>query len=63
MAKLTKAINFKNCSIDFNARTITEVTKDETKVYKLDTILKDWDGIEGVSFTLKQDDELQPDGE
>ena len=63
MAKVTKAINFKNCVIDFNNRLITETTKDEIKVYKLDTILKDWDGIEGVSFTLKQDDELTPDGE
>lgn len=63
MAKISKQINFRNCTINFDDQTIVEITKDETKVYKLDSILKDWDGIEGISFTLKQEDELTPDGE
>ena len=63
MAKLTKAINFKNATISVKDGTITEYLKDQTNVYKLENIFKDWDNIEGINFTLKQDDELQPDGE
>ena len=52
---------FKNAVIDVTEGTITEFTKDDTKVYSLKKFLKDWDGIEGISITVKQDDEIPED--
>lgn len=61
MAKFTKSTAFKNAVIDVTEGTITEFTKDDTKVYSLKKFLKDWDGIEGISITVKQDDEIPED--
>ena len=59
MAKFSKSISFKNCSIDAEKGLIIEVLKDETKFYKLATVIKDWSGIEGLNISFKKDDELE----
>ena len=61
MAKASKSIAFKSAVIDKAEGTITEFTKDDTKVYSLDKVIEEWDGIEGISLTIKQDDDVPAD--
>ena len=60
MAQAKKAVAFKNAVIDVKDGTITEFIKDETNVYKLDDILAEWDGVEGISLTIQQSYDLPP---
>ena len=59
MAKIARSITFKNATISMEDRLITEYLKDETRTYSLDDILQEWNGIEGINFTLKQEDEIK----
>lgn len=61
MAKTSKSTTFKCAEICKEDMTITETTKDELKVYSLEKLLTDWDGIAGISLTIKQDDEIPAD--
>lgn len=61
MAKASKSIAFKNAVIDKTEGTITEFTKDDTKVYSLDKLIEDWDGIEGISIVMKKDADVPAD--
>lgn len=61
MAKASKSIAFKNATIDKAEGTITEFTKDDTKVYSIEKLLEDWDQVEGISLTIKQDDDVPAD--
>ena len=61
MAKASKSIAFKNAVIDKAEGTITEFTKDDTKVYFIEKLLEDWDQVEGISLTIKQDDDVPAD--
>lgn len=61
MAKKTKSIAFKNAIINIEDMTITEFTKDDTKVYDLKKVLQDWDNIDGISLTIKQDNDVPAD--
>lgn len=61
MAKASKSIAFKNAVIDKAEGTITEFTKDDTKVYSIEKLLEDWNQIEGISLTIKQDDDVPAD--
>lgn len=61
MAKKTKSIAFKNATISIDDMTITEFTKDDTKVYDLKKVLQDWDNINGISLTIKQDNDVPAD--
>lgn len=38
--------------------TITEYNKEDVKVYSLKRLLKEWNGIDNVSLTLKLDDQI-----
>lgn len=60
MAQAKKAVAFKNAVIDVKDGTITEYNKDDTKVYKLEDVLADWDGVEGVSLTIQQAYDIPP---
>lgn len=59
MAQEKKSISFKNAVIDMRERTITEFLKDEVKTYDLDHVLSDWEGIDGINFTIQQTTDLQ----
>ena len=61
MARASKSIAFKNATIDKSEMTITEITKDDTKVYSLDKLIEDWDGIEGISIVMKKDADVPAD--
>ena len=61
MAKQSKSVNFKNCVIDSENLIITEFGKDDCHSFNLRKILSDWHGIEGVSFSLRWDDDIEPD--
>lgn len=61
MAKASKSIAFKNAVIDKAEGTITEFTKDDTKAYSIEKLLEDWDQVEGISLTIKQDDDVPAD--
>lgn len=52
---------YKNAAIDVDDMTLTEVTKEETRVYDLNKILKKWDKIEGISIIIAKDSEIPPD--
>ena len=58
MAKISKSMSFKNAVINLEENTITEITKDYTKTYELRDVLETWNGIEGISISIKQEDEL-----
>lgn len=61
MAKISKVTSFKNALINTEDMTITETSKDYIKVYSIEKLLADWNGIEGISLTIKQDDEIPAD--
>lgn len=58
MAKQSKSVSFKNATINFDNMTILELTKDDEKIFSLEKVLKDWEGIDGISLTIKYDDEI-----
>lgn len=58
MAKYNKTITYTKAVIDKDAGTITEYLKDGENVYFIENILKEWDGVEGISITIKKDREL-----
>lgn len=59
--KRTKSISLKNATINLEDETVTEYTKDETRTYNIRKILKDWNHVDGVSITIKQDNEVPAD--
>ena len=63
MAKMTRTTSFKNATISRSDMTITEISKDEEKVYSLNKLIDDWNGVEGISISIKQDNDLPEDGE
>ena len=58
MAKISKSVSFKNAVINVDEDTIIELTKDDEKIYRLSDILHSWDGVENISFSIKQDNEM-----
>ena len=58
MAKTTKTTTFSKAVINTDDMTITEHIKDETKVYSIEKLLSEWNGVEGISLTIKQDNDL-----
>lgn len=58
MAQAKRAVAFRNAVIDMKDKTITEYIKDDTNVYKLEDVLADWDGVEGISLTIQQAHEI-----
>lgn len=58
MAKTTKTTSFSKAVISTNDMTITEYNKDDTKVYSIEKLLSEWNGIEGISLTIKQDSDI-----
>ena len=63
MAKASKSINFKNAQVDKAKNLITEVGKDDTKFYSLSKLIDEWNMIDGISITIKKDDEIESDSE
>lgn len=42
---------------------LTEYGKDDTKVYDLKKVLRRWADIDGVTLTIKTEEDIEPDRE
>lgn len=58
MAKRKFSVNFKNAVIDIGNMTITEVNKDDVKVYSLKDTLAQFSDVDGVTLSISTDEEL-----
>lgn len=58
MAKSTKSVSFSNAIIDIDEDTITETKKDECTTWNLSDVLKQFNGLPGVSLMIRYDDAL-----
>ena len=61
MAKETSKISFTNAIIHFEDGMIEELPKkkdENSQFHNLNDVLKKWNGIEGISFTITQDKEI-----
>lgn len=63
MAKRNQTESYKKAMIDYENMEITEYEKDSINTYSIHTILKRWNGVEGITLTIKTDEEIQPDKE
>ena len=63
MAKKSKSITFKNATISKSDGTICEISKESMRVFSLDNLLEEWDGIEGLSISIRLDEDAPEDGE
>lgn len=61
MAKFSSKNAFTNAVLNLDEMTITEFTKDEVKVYDLQKILQQWDGVDGISLTIAKTADITPD--
>ena len=59
--KKSKSFSFKNATINTDKMTITEVTKDDTFEYDIMKVLSSWNEVQGISLTIKKDDEVHGD--
>ena len=58
MAKSNRTVSYAKAVINKEKGTITEHLKDGDNVYYIDNILSQWDGVDGVTITIKKDEEL-----
>lgn len=58
MAKTTKTTTFSKAVINVDDMTITEYSKDDVRVYSIEKLLSEWNGIEGISLVIKQDSNI-----
>lgn len=65
MASRNNTESFKKATISFeeNNILITEYGKDDTKVYDLKKVLRRWADIDGVTLTIKTEEDIEPDRE
>mgnify|MGYP000866488666 CR=1 FL=1 len=63
MAKQSRSLSFRNATIDFADMTISEYTKESTNVFSLEKVLREWSNIDGLSISIKYDEEAAQDGE
>jgi hypothetical protein len=61
VAKFSSKNTFTNAVLNLDEMTITEFTKDEVKVYDLQKILQQWDGVDGISLTIAKTADITPD--
>lgn len=71
MAKTVKSVSFSNAMIHLGEDSIVEDDKGNILKYSLSELLEEWNGIDGISITLKKngyvlpredDDEVETDG-
>ena len=58
MAKFNRTVTYTKAVIDKDAGTITEYLKDAENVYYIENILEAWNGVTGITITIKKDEEL-----
>lgn len=58
MAVVNKSVTFTNATINKDRMIIKEDQKDGIQTYSIDKLLDEWNGIPGISLTIKQKDEI-----
>ena len=61
MAKAQKKFTCNNCELDGSEMKLIETTKDGVLVYDLRKILDSWSGLDGLSFSITQNSDVEPD--
>ena len=61
MAKETRGFKATNAMLDVENMKLIEYTKDGTNVYLLNKILQEWNGVDGISFSITLNQEIKPD--
>ena len=54
LAKKQDGVIFKGARIDMENMIISETTKDEFREYSLTAVLKEWDGIDDITFSIRK---------
>lgn len=55
MAKTKKVTIFEHAQISLADDTITEISRDETRVYKWSDVVKEWDGDSDIRIVIEKD--------
>lgn len=63
MAKENRGFSATNCMIDADEMLLIESTKNGDLIYDLDRIIKEWNGVTGISFSIKLNQDIKPDRE
>ncbi len=58
MAKKSRKTSFSHAVIDVDAGTITEITADNEHEYQIDEVLREWDGVENIRFSISMDEDF-----
>lgn len=61
MAKNQRGFKATNAVIDYENMKIVENTKDGVNVFFIDRLFKEWDGVEGISFSIVLNEDAKPD--
>lgn len=61
MAKKQRGFSATNCMIDSDEMVIVESTKEGDLVYDLNKIIQEWNGVTGISFSIKLNQDVEPD--
>jgi hypothetical protein len=61
LAKETRGFKATNAMLDVENMKLIEYTKDGTNVYLLNKILQEWNGVDGISFSITLNQEIEPD--
>lgn len=61
MAKNQMGFKATNAMIDKENMKIVEYVKDGVNVYHIDKLLTEWNGVEGISFSISLNKEREPD--
>lgn len=60
MAVEKKSFTANKSMIDFENMKLVQETKDSTLVYDLNEILRTWDKVEDVTFTIQSTKDIEP---
>lgn len=61
MAKESRGFSATNCMIDAENMLLIETVKDGELTYDLNRIIQDWNGVTGISFSIKLNQDIEPD--
>lgn len=61
MAKNQRGFKATNAMIDRENMKIVETTKDGVNVFFIDKLLTEWNGVEGISFSIVLNEDAKPD--
>lgn len=60
---MTKKVVYKNATISVKDNEIREIDKNEERSFQLNEVLKEWDGVEGITLTINLNNNVDENGE